>query len=105
MIPIRNGVIIAFVSEVGKQVLNSTKPLVKIPVQKAPAKIKGRKILTVTTEQLLELVGQKNGIFKKMPSGIVSLNDKVAKRPVVMNKNKIIVSGLPNVKLFKKLLN
>lgn len=80
--------------------LNSTKPLVKIPVQKAPTKIKGRKVLTVTTEQLLELVGQKNGIFKKLPSGIVSLNDKTIqtiKRPVVMNKNKIIVSGIPNV--------
>ncbi|GLV44130.1 Ada2a-containing complex component 3 [Carabus blaptoides fortunei] len=81
-------------TEVGKQVLNSTKPLVKMPVQKTHiTKIKGRKVITVTADQLLAMATSSTNVFRKVP---INSTDKPIKR-IVMNKNKIILSGTPNM--------
>lgn len=68
-----------------------------MPVQKTHiTKLKGRKVITVTADQLLAMATSSKNVFRKVP---INNPDKPIKR-IVMNKNKIILSGTPNVSVY-----
>lgn len=82
--------------EVGKQVLNSTKPMVRLPVQKSQiTKINGRQVIAIRPDQFLALSNSSNQ-QNRVPIVIKNTSQKPFKK-IVMNKNKIIYSSTPNI--------
>lgn len=90
-------------TEVGKQVLNSTKPFqttttTTVPnnikkitpkIRTIPASVKSKKVITVTPQEFLAMTLNQSEIIKPINGKIITAQNKPTLRRIVMKKNKL----------------